>query len=207
MILDASTITLFSAAILVTAGSPGPSVAALVSRVITRGWRDILPILAAMWIGEVLWLTAAVFGLASLAESMHSAFIILKYFGIAYLLYLAWGMWHTSSEVATMNSEGVSQPSRIRMFLAGFAVTMGNPKIMVFYIALLPNIVDLGSLGVNGWLELSLTLLVLLALIDLSYVMLANGARRLFLRPRTLKLANRIGAACITGAAVVIATR
>lgn len=198
---------LFAAAILVAAGSPGPSIAALVARVITCGWRDVLPFVVAMWIGEILWLTAAVFGLAALAESLHWAFLILKYLGTAYLLYLAWCMWHFPVDVARTGPESVLRTSRIRMFLAGFAVTMGNPKIMVFYLALLPNIVDLASLDVNGWLELCLTLLVLLALIDLSYMVLAGGARRLLKRPTTVRAANRVGAVCMTGAAVGIAAK
>lgn len=147
------------------------------------------------------------FGLATLAESLHWAFVILKYLGIAYLLYLAWGMWHSSVDVARIHPESVSRTSQIRMFLAGFAVTMGNPKIMVFYLALLPNIVDLASLGVGGWLELCVTLLVLLALIDLSYVALAGRARQLLKRPATVRMANRVGAVCMTAAAAGIAAK
>jgi threonine/homoserine/homoserine lactone efflux protein len=205
--LNISTIGLFAVAILVTAGTPGPSIAALVSRVIVSGWRDALPFVAAMWMGEVLWLTTAVFGLTSLAESMHWAFTSLKYIGIAYLFYLAWSMWHAPVDMASIDSERVSRMSPIRMFSAGFAVTMGNPKIMVFYVALLPNIVQVSSLGVDGWFELCITLLVLLALIDSSYMALAGGARQLLKAPATVRIANRVGAGCMAGAAVGIAAK
>ncbi len=55
-------LAIFALALALGAGSPGPSVAALVSRVLTRGLRDVLPFLAALWLGEVVWLTLVVAG-------------------------------------------------------------------------------------------------------------------------------------------------
>ena len=52
--MELSSLAIFAAALLVAAGSPGPSIAALVARVLTRGVRDVLPFLAAMWIGAFL---------------------------------------------------------------------------------------------------------------------------------------------------------
>lgn len=206
MSLEIVTLALFAGALFVNAGSPGPSVAALVSRVLTRGWREVVPFAAAMWVGEVIWLSAAVFGLAALAETMHWAFVVLKYLGVAYLLYLAWNMWFTPVTPGSESST-VARGSGLRMFLAGLAVTLGNPKIMVFYLALLPNIVDLAALGTSGWLELSATLIVVLAAIDVTYIALAAKARQLLKRPSVVRLANRIGALCMGGAAATIAAR
>ena len=70
-----SSLLAFAVALIVTAGSPGPSVAALVARVLTNGIRDVLPFLAAMWLGEALWLTAAVGGLTVLAQTFALAFL------------------------------------------------------------------------------------------------------------------------------------
>jgi len=207
MTLDFSAIAIFAAALIVSAGSPGPSVTALVSRVIARGWKDVLPFAAAMWIGEAAWFSAAVFGLAVLIETLHWAFVILKYCGVAYLLYLAWKMWHGPADIVRPEIGASARRSPVRMFLAGLAVTMGNPKIMVFYLALLPNIVDLPTLGIGGWLVLSLTLLIVLAAIDLSYIVLAAQARRLLRKPGAVKIANRVGAACMGGAAAAIAAK
>ena len=57
--MDTSSIAIFAGALLLSAGTPGPSIAALVSRVLTNGWRDVLPFLLAMWLGEVMWLSMA----------------------------------------------------------------------------------------------------------------------------------------------------
>src|SRR5918992_3542427 len=139
--MELSALALFAAALLINSGTPGPSIAALVARVVTRGPKDVLPFLAAMWIGEALWLMAAVLGLSMIAQSFHAVFVAIKYCGVAYLLYLAWRMWTAAS--AREERESAPKGSAAQMFLAGLAVTMGNPKIMVFYLALLPAIIDL----------------------------------------------------------------
>ena len=204
--MDLSTLLIFGGALLVAAGSPGPSVAALVARVIARGWRDVVPFAAAMWLGEALWLTLAVYGLAALAESLHGAFLVAKYLGAAYLLYLAWRMW---SAPITVHQHGPAPraDSSVRMFLAGLAVTLGNPKIMVFYLALLPTIIDLAGITLLAWLELTGTMLVILAVIDLAYIVLAARARRLLRSPRALRIANRTSATILGGAAATLATQ
>src|SRR3546814_16465930 len=74
------------------------------------------------------------------------------------------------------------------------AVTLGNPKIMVFYLALLPAIIDLKAVTLVGWLELIATMLIVLAPIDLAWAGLASQARRVLRSPRALRLANRTSA-------------
>jgi threonine/homoserine/homoserine lactone efflux protein len=213
--LDLSALLIFAGALVLAAGSPGPSIAALVARVIARGWRDVLPFAAAMWLGEALWLTLAVYGLAALAETLHGTFLVVKYLGVAYLLYLALKMWHApvAPTSVTPTPQGRAPEGRSRrrsgrgMFLAGLAVTLGNPKIMVFYLALLPTIIDLAGITLVGWLELAATMLVILAAIDLGYIALAARARLLLRSPRVLRIVNRTSATVLGGAAATLATQ
>ncbi|MFZ1727284.1 MAG: LysE family translocator [Albidovulum sp.] len=203
--MDIAALVIFAGALAIAAGSPGPSVAALVARVLARGPRDVLPFLAAMWIGEAIWLSLAVWGLASLAETFHAAFVVLKWVGVGYLLYLAWKMWGAPVDLA--GAEIPERRSAVRMFMAGFAVTLGNPKIMVFYIALLPTIIDLRYLSVLGWAELTATMLVVLIAIDMLWVVLAVRARRMLKSPAAVRFTNRLSAGVMTGAATAIAVR
>lgn len=204
--LDISAVLVFALALLISAGSPGPSIAAMVSRVIAKGWQDIAPFVAAMWIGEVIWMTFAVAGLAALADTFSWVFVIIKYCGIAYLLFLAWQMWHAPTNTASV-SDAPQTKDRLKMFLAGFSVTMGNPKIVVFYMALLPTLVDLQNITIAGWAVLSMITLGVLAMIDLTYIALATRARGYLKSPRAVRLTNRIGATAIGGAAVAIAAK
>ena len=84
-----ASLLIFAAALFVAAGSPGPSIAALVARVISKGFRDVFPFLLAMWIGEAIWLSLTVFGLAVVAQTFHYAFVVVKWVGVAYLAWLA----------------------------------------------------------------------------------------------------------------------
>ena len=203
--MDLTSLLIFAGALLVAAGSPGPSIAALVARVVSGGWQGVLPFLAAMWIGEAIWLSLAVWGLAAIAESLHLVFTVIKYCGVAYLVYLAWRMWTAPAEID--DSALPRARSAGRMFAAGMAVTLGNPKIMVFYLALLPAIVDLKAVTLVGWLELVATMFVVLAAIDLVWAGLAVQARRVLRSPRAVRAANRVSAGVMAGAAAAIASR
>ena len=203
--MDLSSLLIFAAALVVAAGSPGPSIAALVARVIAKGWRDVLPFLAAMWIGEAIWLSLAVFGLAFVAQTFHLAFVIVKWLGVAYLVFLAWKMW--TAPVAVRDSELPAKDSPAKLFFAGMAVTLGNPKIMMFYLALLPTIIDLASVSLVGWVELTATMAVVLIAVNLAWVVAASQARKLLKSKRAMKIANRVSATTMAGAAAAIAAR
>ncbi len=193
----------FALTLSIAAGSPGPSIAALVARVLSNGVRDVLPFLAAMWIGEAIWLTIAVAGLAAVARSFVILFIIIKVLGVGYLLFLAWKMWTAATEVS-----GDCIPERQRpwrMFLAGMTVTLGNPKIMVFYLALVPTFIDLRTVTFGSWAELVSTMLVVLATIDLGWALVASHVRRLLSSHRAVRIANRTSASMMVGVAATVA--
>lgn len=204
--MDFTALAIFALALFLSAGSPGPSIVALVAQVLVRGWRNVLPFLAAMWLGEMVWLTLAIAGLALIAESFHLAFLTIKYCGVAYLLYLAWKMWTAPVAAETADARPASG-GPLAMFLTGLTVTLGNPKIMVFYLALLPTLIDLGQVTFAGWAALCTTMLAVIAIVDLGYVALAARARRLLASPRAMRLANRSAAAAMGGAAAAIAVR
>jgi threonine/homoserine/homoserine lactone efflux protein len=77
----------------------------------------------------------------------------------------------------------------------------------VFYLALLPAIIDLKAVTLVGWIELTATMLVVLAAIDLAWAGLAAQARRVLRSPKAVRAANRVSAGVMAGAAAAIATR
>ena len=202
--MSVSEIMIFCVALAIMAGAPGPSIAALVSRILTNGLRDVLPFLAAMWVGEAIWLTVTFLGLSALAQSFAVVFVILKYAGVAYLLYLAWRMWR-----APVNIAGAALPRRrpLHMFGTGLMVTLCNPKIMVFYLALLPTIIDVKHVTFTRWAILMVALFCVLATTDLTWSFIALRARRLLQSPKAMRIANRTSAGVMAGAAAVIAAK
>lgn len=196
---------LFAGALFLNAGTPGPSVAALVAQVLTRGPRAVLPFIAAMWIGEAAWLAAAVGGLSVLAERLHEVFVVVKWAGVAYLAWLAVKMWRAPKDDG--EEGGVAETSPARLFATGLALTLGNPKIMVFYLALLPSILDLAALGAIGWAELTVLQIAVMAVTDLAWVALATRARGFLSSPRAIRNTRRVSALAMGGAAAAIASR
>jgi len=195
--MDLSALLIFAGALAIAAGSPGPSIAALVARVISRGHRGVIPFIAAMWIGEAVWL--------ALAQTFHMVFLTIKYAGLCYLAYLAYKMW--TAPVAVKEDELPQADSSFRLFLTGLAITLGNPKIMIFYLALLPTIIDLAHVSLIGWGELTVTMFVVLAAVDLAYVAVAARARQFIRSAKAMRVANRCSALAMGSAAVAMATR
>jgi len=158
-----------------------------------------------MSLGELAWLSAAVLGLAYVAKTFAFAFMVLKYIAAAYLAYLAWRIWTAPTAPKEAAEPKAEHPARL--FFAAVSLTLGNPKIMVFYLALLPNLIDLQAVTALGFAELIAITFVVLTAIDGAYVLLAARARRFLKNARAIKLVNRGSGALLAGAAVAVVTR
>ena len=204
--MDTAALLVFAGALFLNAGSPGPSIAVLVAQVLTRGAGTVIPFVAAMWIGEAAWLAAAIAGLSVLAEQLHGVFVAVKWAGLAYLVVLAVRMWRAPVETET-EAGAAPAGSALARFASGLALTLGNPKIMVFYLALLPALVDVPALRLVDWALLTAVQVAVMATCDLAWIAAAARARGFLKSPRARRLSNRVSAVAMGGAAAVIATR
>ncbi len=203
--MDLTGLIVFAAALAVAAASPGPTTTALVARVLVRGTTGALAFMLGLSLGELVWLTAAILGLAFIAKTFSLAFLVLKYAGAAYLAYLAWKMWTAPASTESLSAPKAEHP--LRVFAGAVSLTLGNPKIMVFYLALLPNLINLDAVNLLGYGELAGITLMVLTMVDGTYVLLAARARKLFTNPRAIRLLNRSAGALLAGAAVAVAAR
>jgi threonine/homoserine/homoserine lactone efflux protein len=131
--------------------------------------------------------------------------LALKYAGAAYLLYLAYKFWTSGAGFDRVEARRAEGP--VASFLSGLMVTLGNPKVMVFYLALLPVLVDLSTVTLKDYLLLVVLTTIILLAILLPYLALATRTRALLQTPKALKRISRIAAGFLGGAAVMIATR
>ncbi|WP_246329348.1 LysE family translocator [Chthonobacter rhizosphaerae] len=203
--MDPMTLIAFAVAFAIAAASPGPGMAAIVARGLGAGFRGAFPMVLGLVAGDLVYLSFAVFGLAAVAQSFGTVFLVIKYIGAAYLVYLAVKLWTanpTASDVAASKEQGPW-----RTFAAGLSLTLGNPKTMVFYLALLPTLVPLDRLTALGFAELAGIVMVLLTLIGSAYAAAASGARDLFRSPRALRRLNRSAGVMMAGAAAAVVAR
>src|SRR5215470_5286854 len=96
--MDLAALVIFASTLLVAAASPGPAITALVARVIGRGVAGAPAFAAGLVLGDLMWLAVATLGLAVVAQTFHEVFLVIKYIGAGYLIYLAYRMWTAKVE-------------------------------------------------------------------------------------------------------------
>ncbi|TIX98452.1 MAG: LysE family translocator, partial [Mesorhizobium sp.] len=159
-----------------------------------------------LMLGDLIYLTAVVLGLALVAQTFGMAFLAIKWLGVAYLAFLGWRFWTSGITPETVEAKK-GRGGLVSSFIAGLAVTLGNPKTMIFYLAITPTIVDLKTITLADYgILVALTLVVLLVVL-VPYLALAAKARGLLKSPRALRALNRTAAAFMVGAAAAIAAR
>ena len=107
---------------------------------------------------------------------------------------------------------GLDQPDAIVDFYLKLgakivALTLGNPKVIVFFLSIMPLVVDLDAINARTALEVAATMIVVLSSVLLTYAIAANRARKLFRSSRAMKMINRGAAGIVAGAALAIAAR
>ena len=118
----------------------------------------------------------------------------------------AWSFWTSGITAETVEAKK-AKGGFFASFLAGLTVTLGNPKTMIFYLAITPTIVDLRTVTLAEYGILALLTIVTLLVVLVPYLALAAKARWFLKTPRALKLLNRTAAAFMVGAAAAIAAR
>ncbi len=179
----------------------------MIARVLARGTSGVGAFIAGFVVGDLVWFTLAAAGLAVIASTFAAVFLAIKWAGAAYLLWLAYRLW-TTPPISLPDQKphaGAERPSRL--FLVGLSLTLGNPKVIVFFMALLPSLVDLTTLTALGFVEIAALIAVILAFALGTYAFAAARARRLFTRPHAMARLNRMTGAVLAGAAAVIVTK
>jgi threonine/homoserine/homoserine lactone efflux protein len=201
-----SALLLFASVYLVAVASPGPGMAAVVARGLGQGTAAAPAFVAGFVVGDLIWFAVAATGLAVVAQTFEALFLAIKYAGCAYLLYLAWRIW--TAPVAAADVE--ASRTRVRSwpsFLGSLSLTLGNPKVIVFFLSLMPLVVDMREMTPLIFAELALVIVLVITPVMWGALILADRARRIFTSEKALRRINRGTATVMAGAAVAIASR
>lgn len=148
------TLTTFFGFSVLLALSPGPDNLFVLMQSAQRGWRVGLAVVLGLCIGILGHTSAVALGLAALVAASPTTFTVLKLLGAAYLLYLAWGALRAPVQVRAAAQAGHSQAlpwaEALRMIGRGVVMNATNPKVLIFFLALLPQFAD-ARLGHVGW--------------------------------------------------------
>ena len=195
----------FALAMLILAASPGPGVFATIARSLSCGFCPALAVVAGIILGDIIFLLFAIFGLAILAQTLGGFFIIIKLLGGSYLIWQ--GIKIFFSNTSLTDSETKVASSKSGNFLGGLFITLGNPKVILFYCGFLPTFVSLSELTLADIFIIIVVIATVLVAVLGTYAWLASSARHFLKTPRQMKRLNRTAGGVMVTAGVVIASR
>jgi threonine/homoserine/homoserine lactone efflux protein len=170
---------------------PGSGVLYTLAFGLSRGWNASVLAAFGCTLGIVPHVAASIAGLAALLHTSALAFQIVKYLGVAYLLYMAWSVMRDGSSLQV--SERYSAPSPARIIANGFMVNILNPKLSLFFLAFLPQFVPANTSNpTSHMLVLAGTFMALTFIVFVGYGAFASATRRYVIsRPRVLSCLRR----------------
>ncbi|KUI98320.1 LysE family translocator [Vibrio sp. MEBiC08052] len=162
--LESTQILAYVAALGIAAAIPGPGMTALVARSVSGGAITGFTMLAGLILGDLVYLSFAVFGLAVIAHHFSTLFTLISWASSLYLAWLAW-QFITCKPESIQIDQKASRRELTSAWFSGFTITLGNPKTIAFYLAILPLVITLDTVSIQTWglLLVPLTIAVLIA--------------------------------------------
>jgi threonine/homoserine/homoserine lactone efflux protein len=199
------TIATYAFALFVVALIPGPGITALVARALGTTFSESLAMAVGISLGDLVFLTAVVLGLSVVAQAFGFVFLVIKYLGAAYLVWMAYKIW--TSGIVRTDITATRRANVFQAVISGLLVTLGNPKAMLFYLALVPTLIDITTVTFSDYVVLMVVSVAVLLVVTIPYIALAAKARDLLRHPAALKRLNRASATFLAGTAGYIAIR
>ncbi|MCM8911392.1 LysE family transporter [Pseudomonas inefficax] len=196
----------FFAACWVISLSPGAGAIASMSSGLQYGfWRGYWNALG-LQLGLILQIAIIAAGVGAVLAASATAFQVIKWFGVAYLVYLAYKQWRALP--MDMSDESAVRPigKPLSLVFRGFLVNVSNPKALVFMLAVLPQFINPHEPLLPQYVAITVTMVAVDMLVMAGYTGLAARVLRLLRTPKQQKRLNRTFAGLFIGAATFLAT-
>lgn len=203
MLIDPGLLVLFLAAAVIINVTPGPDMLYVLAHALSLGtWAGIVASLG-MGLGMVVHTAAATLGLATLLQAVPVAYDVIRYAGAAYLGYLGIRTWLSSNDAAEQTDRHESVPMRTVLWRAT-GTNLLNPKIVLFYVAFLPQFVNpaIGHITLQ-FLVLGMILVIMGLMADVAVALLGGKVGEWLLwRKNARMIINRAAATVFVGLAM-----
>jgi threonine/homoserine/homoserine lactone efflux protein len=184
---------------------PGPTVLLVLSYALSQGRRVAVATAAGVALGDFVAMTASLLGLGALVLASSSLFVVLKWVGAVYLVYLGVQMLRGAG-VARLGQLTAQGPASARkVFGHAAAVTALNPKSIVFFVAFVPQFIQPQAPLLLQFVVLITTFVSLAALNALAYALLADKLRIRIARPSVIATLTRLGGSALIAMGVATA--
>lgn len=185
---------------------PGPTVLLVLSYALGQGKRVAAASAMGVGLGDFVAMSASLLGLGALVMASATAFIILKWLGAIYLLYLGISMLRTAGSAQLGDITRTQESSGKQIFSHAFIVTALNPKSIGFFIAFVPHFITPEAALAPQFVILVATFSTLGFLNALTYALLAGRLREKIAQPRVLRNMTRTGGLALVGMSVLTAS-
>jgi homoserine/homoserine lactone efflux protein len=157
-------------------------------------------------LGLILQIAIIAAGVGAVLAASATAFQVIKWFGVAYLVYLAYKQWRALP--MDMSDESAVRPigKPLSLVFRGFLVNVSNPKALVFMLAVLPQFINPHEPLLPQYVAITVTMVTVDMLVMAGYTGLAARVLRLLRTPKQQKRLNRTFAGLFIGAATFLAT-
>jgi len=183
---------------LALAAIPSASVALVVTRSATLGFANGAAAALGIVLGDLVFVTLAIFGMSTLAESMGAFFAIVKFLGGAYLIWLGIGLIRSTGSVKLRVNDR-RKSTLLASLVSGLALTLGDLKAILFYASLLPTFVDMTRLRPWDGFFIVLVTIVAVGGVKLAYAAAAQRIVSRFQKKRSQKIAHRSAGCLMVG--------
>jgi threonine/homoserine/homoserine lactone efflux protein len=195
----------FISVVFVFALIPGPTVILVVGQAMTHGKKSVIPLVSGVLLGDFVAMSLSLLGLGAVLAASATLFLVLKWFGVGYLVYLGIKAWREEPNMDSAASvEG--GVSKLSMFKSSFFVTALNPKGIVFFVAFLPQFVNPNTAVMPQLFILMFTFLGVISMTITSFALFAGVVRHRIQSYQARKRFNRIGGGSLIGAGLITAT-
>ena len=134
--------------------TPGPGTLAVFAKSMSQGFMPAFYLSLGMVLGDLMYLSVVLFSLDLFAEVITPLMDYVRILGGLYLVYLGYGAWNAHK---VKLSSKARHKSNAKEFLTGLLISLTNPKVMIFYIAILPAFIDLSQVSLLYALEILAT--------------------------------------------------
>lgn len=187
-----SLITLAIAMTLLTI-KPGPGMMALITRALADGFKPAAALIFGIATVQAIFFVIAAYGFSLIQEQMVFFSILLKSIGAAYLIYLGFkGFVHLEAGIWAGKVDQQTKVNVFENYIAGAAITLGNPFVILFYAAIIPTIMDLDNLRIEDVIIATAVLISVNLAINLTEAAIASKIRDVLKKPEIVKWMNII---------------
>jgi homoserine/homoserine lactone efflux protein len=198
-------ITFFFAVVAISL-SPGPGAIAAMGAGLNHGFARGQRIAFGLALGVWTQLAVVGVGLGALLATSNQAFSVVKWLGVAYLVWLGIQQWRAPAAPLVAGNDGVGEMSTRALILRGWTVNAVNPKGTVFLLAVLPQFVDPAAPLLAQYLVIGATFGGVEFCVMSGYAALASRVLGLLRTPRQLRATNRVFGSLFVLAGALLAT-